>query len=135
MNDKLRAVSLVLILVLWATACGSPSVAPTSQPGVQPTSAPTSQPAVQPTSAGGEVEVAITNFSFEPAQVSVPVGTTVKWTNKDNVPHTVTSATRDWDSGSLSIGQSFSHTFTQAGTFAYQCTVHPTMKGTITVTQ
>jgi plastocyanin len=62
------------------------------------------------------------------------VGTTVKWTNKDNVPHTVTSATGDWDSGQLSNGQSFSHTFTQAGTFAYQCTVHPTMKGTITVT-
>ncbi len=122
MNSKLRAVSLGLILILWAAACGSPSVAPTSQP------------AVQPTSAGGEVEVAITNFSFEPAQLSVPVGTAIKWTNKDNVPHTVTSATGDWDSGQLSNGQSFSRTFTQAGTFAYQCTVHPTMKGTITVT-
>jgi plastocyanin len=122
MNSKLRAVSLVLIMIVSAAACGSPSVAPTAQPEVQPTSA------------GGEVEIVITNFSFVPAELSISVGTTVKWTNKDSASHTVTSATGDWDSGMLSKGQSFSRTFTQAGTFAYQCTVHPTMKGTITVT-
>ena len=126
MNSKLRAVSLVLIVIVWAAACGSPSVAPTAQP--------TAQPEVQPTAAGGEVEIVISNFSFEPAELSISVGTTVKWTNKDSASHTVTSATGDWDSGGLSKGQSFSRTFTQAGTFAYQCTVHPTMKGTITVT-
>jgi plastocyanin len=122
MNTKFWVVGLALILALGAAACGSPSVVPSTQPGVQPTSA------------GGEVEVSITNFSFEPAELSIPVGTTVRWTNKDNASHTVTSATGDWDSGRLSNGQSFSHTFTQGGAFAYQCTVHPTMKGTITVT-
>ena len=122
MNSKLRLVIALLIVVLCAAACGGTSVSPTSQP------------AGQPAGGVGQADVTITSLKFEPAQLSVSAGATVKWTNQDNVAHTVTSDSGDWDSGSLSQGQSFSHTFTQAGTFAYHCTVHPTMKGTITVT-
>ena len=65
------------------------------------------------------------------------VGTTVTWTNKDAVPHTATSGTGSpdgtWDSGVLSQAEKSSHTFSQAGVFAYYCALHAGMTGTITV--
>jgi len=127
--------ALMLVAVLVA-ACGSgSSAAPTVQPGVQPTTAPTTQPGNQPTSVPAEVEVKIAGFAFDPASVTVKVGTTVKWTNQDSAAHTVTADDGSWNSGSLAKGQSFSQVFTQAGTYTYQCTVHPSMKGTVVVTQ
>lgn len=71
--------------------------------------------------------------------VNVPVGGAVTWTNQDGVPHTTTSGKDGkfdgvgWDSPSLSTGLSFSHTFTQAGTFSYTCRIHPSLKGAVTV--
>jgi amicyanin len=82
--------------------------------------------------------VNIMNFSFQPATVTVTVGSTVTWTNSDSVAHTSTSDSGDavtWDSGNINPGQSFSFTFSQAGTFTYHCTIHPFMKGTIVVQQ
>ena len=129
------AVLLTLLAVLVA-ACGtSPSGAPTTQPGAQPTAVPTTQPANQPASAPAEVEVKIAGFAFEPASVTVKAGTTIKWINEDSASHTVAADDGSWDSGSLAKGQSFSKDFTQAGTFTYLCTIHPSMKGTVVVTQ
>jgi len=126
MNTKWIAVALMTILTLGLVACGaSPTAAPKTEPAAQPTSAP----------AGVGAEVKITNFAFDPPKLTVRAGTTVTWTNQDGAPHTITSDAGDWDSGQLSKGQSFSHTFDQAGTFAYHCAVHPTMTGTIVVTQ
>jgi plastocyanin len=79
--------------------------------------------------------VAISGFAFDPPSLTVKVGTTVKWTNQDSAPHTVASDGGDWESGQLSQGNSFTRTFDQAGTFAYHCSVHPAMKGTVVVTQ
>ena len=77
--------------------------------------------------------VSIQNFSF-PATVNVNVGDTVTWTNQDSAAHTVTSDTACvFGSGQLAQGQSFSHTFTQAGTFTYHCSIHPTMTGSVVV--
>jgi plastocyanin len=77
--------------------------------------------------------VTIVDFAFQPATLTVPVGTTVTWTNTGNAPHTTTSTTGLWDSGTLNTGGSFSRQFNQVGTFAYHCTIHPNMTATIMV--
>jgi plastocyanin len=77
--------------------------------------------------------VSIQNFAF-PATINVNVGDSVTWTNQDSAAHTVTSDTAGvFGSGQLAQGQSFSHTFTQAGTFTYHCAIHPTMTGSVVV--
>ncbi len=83
--------------------------------------------------------VELANFAFNPKQVSVPVGTTVVWTNKDNVAHTVTADDKSFDSGNLNPGATFKFTFTKAGTFPYHCQYHggpngQGMSGVVTVT-
>src|SRR4030042_179742 len=65
--------------------------------------------------------VAIQDYSFRPATLRVAVGTTVTWTNRDAVAHTVTGKSGDWGSGLLAQGQQFSYTFTQPGTYDYFC--------------
>jgi plastocyanin len=80
--------------------------------------------------------VTIDNFSFAPAQLIVPAGATVTWTNHDDVPHTVVAnpePKREFASPALDTDDHFSHTFTHAGTFPYFCSVHPHMTGTVIV--
>jgi len=77
--------------------------------------------------------VSIVNMTFSPATLNVPVGTTVTWTNNDNMTHTVTSDASGFDSGDIAPGGKYSKVFSVAGTYAYHCTIHPGMKGTITV--
>jgi len=83
--------------------------------------------------------VSIVSNIFNPANRSVQAGTTITWTNNDTVPHTVTSGTPQnptpniFDSGSIPPGGTFQHTFSQAGSFRYYCTLHPTMNAQITV--
>lgn len=83
--------------------------------------------------AGAAKSVGIDNFSFRPNPLAVSVATTVKWTNKDDVPHTVKEVNGRFKSPVLDTDQSWSHTFTERRTFDYFCTVHPTMKGRIIV--
>jgi len=72
---------------------------------------------------------------FSPANLTVKVGKTVAWVNKDTVTHTVTSdGSSLFDSGFMPTGATFQFAFTTAGTYPYYCTVHPFMKGTIVVT-
>jgi plastocyanin len=75
----------------------------------------------------------IVDFSFSPQNLTVMVGDTVIWTNQDNVPHTSTSDTGIWDSGTLTNGQTFMWMFNSTGDFPYHCTVHPSMTGMISV--
>ena len=80
-------------------------------------------------------KVAIQNFAYSPATVTVKVGTTVTWTNNDSVAHTVTADSGAGpDSGSLARGETYQFTYQTAGTFTYHCTPHPYMKGTVVVT-
>ena len=82
--------------------------------------------------AGASVQIA--DMAFAPGEVTVSVGDTVTWTNTDDgIVHTVTSTTGAFDSGDLGDGESYSVTFTAPGTFAYLCTPHPFMTGTVTV--
>jgi plastocyanin len=79
-------------------------------------------------------EVVIDNFSFLPKEITVPVGTTVTWTNHDDVPHVVASADDQFKkSGALDTDESFSHTFSTAGNYTYFCSIHPHMTGKIIV--
>ena len=81
-----------------------------------------------------KAEVGIDNFSFLPKEITVPVGTTVTWTNHDDVPHVVASADDQFKkSGALDTDESFSHTFTTAGNYTYFCSIHPHMTGKIIV--
>jgi len=79
------------------------------------------------------IQVNIQNFAFAPNTILIPVGTTVRWTNKDPVNHTVTSSTGLFDSGILGPGQSFEFRFDTPGTYSYTCTLHPGMAGTVIV--
>lgn len=80
-------------------------------------------------------EVKIDNFSFGPAALSVSVGSTVTWTNRDDIPHTVVSADdpKVFKSKVLDTDEKFSFTFTKTGTYAYFCSVHPKMTGKVVV--
>ena len=76
--------------------------------------------------------VTIDNFTFAPAELTVKVGTTVTWTNHDDIPHTVVSAGK-FRSKAMDTDNSFSFTFTDAGEYKYFCSLHPHMTGTIKV--
>jgi plastocyanin len=78
--------------------------------------------------------VSIVNMSFSPANLTVSVGSTVKWTNNDGMAHTVTSDNGSFDSGNMAGGATYSKMFSTVGTFPYHCTIHPGMTGKITVT-
>ena len=81
----------------------------------------------------GTNEVFIQGMAFNPGTLTVAAGTTVTWTNKDAVTHTVTSTTNLFDSGSLGTNGTFSHTFATAGTYSYFCKIHTYMTGSVTV--
>jgi len=79
--------------------------------------------------------VKIDNFSFAPATLTVAVGTTVTWTNQDDIPHTVVSTDKDrvFKSKVLDTDEKFSFAFSKAGTYQYFCSIHPKMTGTVVV--
>jgi plastocyanin len=86
-----------------------------------------------PGTAADETSVQIVYRSYRPASVTVAAGTTVTWHNTALVPHTVTALDGAFGSGRIEGGASFSYTFATPGTFAYMCTIHPTMKGAVVV--
>ncbi len=81
--------------------------------------------------------VSIKDFAYSPTTLTVHVGDTVTWSNMEDssshVPHTATAADRSWNTGVIQPGSAGSVTFRTAGTFAYLCTIHPDMTGTIVV--
>ncbi|HXN53391.1 MAG TPA: cupredoxin family copper-binding protein [Candidatus Acidoferrum sp.] len=78
-------------------------------------------------------EVKIDNFSFGPAALTVAAGTTVTWTNRDDIPHTVVSEDKVLKSKVLDTDEKFSFTFTKPGTYGYFCSIHPKMTGKVVV--
>ena len=115
------AALLVAIATVLLTGCGSDSGADQS----------TSDSSA---SASGATAVTIKDYTYKPASITVPVGTTVKFTNQDSTPHTATSKQPGvFESGSIDTGKTGEITLKKAGTFAYYCLFHPFMKGTIVV--
>jgi plastocyanin len=80
-----------------------------------------------------DTEVKIDNFTFNPQQITVKAGTTVVWTNGDDIPHTIASKTGIFKSKALDTDDKFSFTFATPGTYPYFCALHPYMTGTIVV--
>jgi len=80
-----------------------------------------------------DTEVNIDNFTYNPQQITVKAGTTVTWTNHDDIPHTVTSKTMLFKSNALDTDDKFSFTFATPGIYEYFCALHPHMTGSIVV--
>ncbi|HMA34607.1 MAG TPA: cupredoxin domain-containing protein [Chloroflexia bacterium] len=141
------AIRLAAALALGAllSACGgdaapapSPTAAsPTAPPPTMAMGAPaTGRPTpVRATRAAADGPlVAIDNFTFGPATLTVTVGTTVTWINHDDTPHTVTSTDHRFpSSGGLDTDDQYTYRFTTPGTYAYFCSIHPQMTGQIIV--
>jgi plastocyanin len=83
---------------------------------------------------GTGTQVKIDNFTFAPVTLTIPVGTTVQWVNRDDIPHTVVSDDKSTiKSKALDTDENFSYTFTKAGTYSYFCSIHPKMTGKVVV--
>lgn len=142
------AVVLVAGVAALGAGCGSSSDSSTSTSSAAPaaggapaTSATASSTPAASTPAAGSgapagkmTEVKIVDFGFEPTESSVKVGDTVKWIWTGKAPHDVLNKDGEFTSGEPKTSGDFTHTFMKAGSFAYVCTVHPNMTGTITVT-
>jgi plastocyanin len=132
----LRKGTLVAALILFnalLAGCGGAPGGVNNQDG---TTGNTTQPAdgvAAPNPA--PVQIVIDNFTFKPAELTIPAGTKVTWVNHDDVPHTATSTAkpRQFDSGTLDTDEQFSHVFTDAGGYDYFCALHKHMKARITV--
>jgi amicyanin len=91
------------------------------------------RPATFAAPAAAPAEVKIDNFNFTPATLTVPVGTAVTWTNRDDIPHNVVSDDKSIKSKTLDTDEKFTFTFSKPGTYTYFCSIHPKMKGTVVV--
>ena len=96
-----------------------------------PSSAPAAEPAPRVVMVDNEPD--LTNWHFDPAQITVPAGSTVVWFNQGKEDHTVTADNGSFDSGYKKQGTSFQRAFPQPGKYAYHCAPHPWMKGTVVV--
>ncbi|MEV6768481.1 cupredoxin family copper-binding protein [Nocardia sp. NPDC051030] len=120
---------------VFASGTETPGLVPdggSAMPGMPNMSTSVSAAAAAPT---GPNAIDINNFAFSPATLTVKVGTTVTWTNRDEEPHTVAADNDGPRSSGLGTGATYTFTFSKAGTFAYVCTIHPFMHGTVVVTQ
>ncbi len=135
--------SACLVVLLSLSSCSPTPKTTTSQPPVMDHS--TAPPSATPTQAQPQAQsqgqsqpvkttIKIHNFKFEPANGTIAVGETVQFINVDEEPHTVTSTDGAFDSKALDTNQTWNSPATKPGTFPYICSVHPFMKGTLTVT-
>ena len=130
---KARFLAIVTALVLGGTGLAQANDSSTmDMPGMPGMKMAAAAADVAPTAANA---ININNFAFSPKEMTVAVGTTVTWTNKDEEPHTVVNAASppEFKSTALDGGDTFSFKFTKPGTYRYFCSVHPFMTGTITV--
>ena len=138
--------SLALVVALLLAACGggatttasTPTATSQPTPTPTPTTAPTPTPTPTPPATVVKVKIIeqSEHYSFQPATLSIKVGTQVEWQNVSDAPHTVTSDTAGvfGTTSNMTKNQTFKFTFTKAGTFHYHCNIHPYMMATITVT-
>ncbi len=132
----------LLSATLLLAACGSSADEPSAgsaTPPAESTSSPeptstadSTSTASNPPAATGTT-VGIDDFAFSPDTATVAVGTTITWTNEQDFAHTVTADDGSFDSGDLATGDTFEHTFDSPGTFAYVCSIHPNMAGSVVV--
>jgi len=115
MNLLPRFLGLAVLLLAFVAATKAPGIV-----AAPPADAP-------------QVEVKIDNFTFAPGTITVAAGTTVRWVNHDDIPHNVVSTDKSFKSKVLDTDESFTYTFTKAGTYDYFCSIHPKMTGKVVV--
>jgi plastocyanin len=126
MRRILLALCAVLALALGLAACGG---------GDDNGGGSTSSTSAASSGGSGEVEIKLQNIQFAPKDTTVKVGQKVKWVNEDSTDHNVTSDSgADFKSDDFGKGSSFEFTPDKAGTIKYECTLHPGMTATLTVT-
>lgn len=137
---KKGAILLAITIILIAV-CGCTQTPASTQPAANVTTPPqlttesqtvVSTPTLQKTSTVSDNTVRIKNLAFDPADITVKAGSTVRWVNQDSVPHRVVFVDGA-DSTVLAATQSWSRKFDEAGTYDYTCTIHPSMQGTVIV--
>ena len=109
----------------------SPIASPTAAMLTLP--AATLSPTNGATPAASRVEVSISNFAYQPANITTGRGSIIIWTNRDTVAHTVTAVDGSFDSGSIAPGDKFEQKFDRSKSYSYTCSFHPQMKGTMTI--
>jgi len=114
-SDLLNLATATLVVVLLAIAGSAPAGAEGQ--------------AASPLS----VAVKVDNFTFGPSELVVSPGTTVTWTNRDDIPHTIVADDHSFKSKVLDTDDAFSYTFNKPGTYPYFCSIHPHMTGTVVV--
>ncbi len=132
----MKKILVIIALLALLVACKPEQpVQPVVQPIEHEVNPPVETTASEPSSGPQTVKVDIAGFKYVPASVKIKVGDTVTWTQVDTVKHTVTIVTgpENFDSGLLTSGQTYSHTFTKPGTYSYKCTPHPNMRGEVIV--
>jgi plastocyanin len=122
---------LVAACSTQVAAVGAPSGLPTPVPPSALATLPPPKP--PPADAAGGPNVGIENFNFVPADLTVKAGTTVVWTNHDDVEHTVTASDNGFGSSSIPTEGQFSYTFSTPGTYSYFCAIHPFMTARVIV--
>ena len=115
----------------------NPSPTPTPTPAPTPTPTPVAPPPMPtPVLTPNPISATIQNFQFSPSTLTVKKGTKVTWTNNDGASHTVTADQGSGPASSpLGQGDTYSYTFNTVGTFNYHCSIHPSMHGSVVVTQ
>jgi len=121
---------MMLAIVAGCGGSGSPATTPTTPTTPTPTPTPTASALTISMPRGATFQ---TTAAYAPNPATVSAGTTVTWVNNDTDPHTTTSSSNVWDSGTMQPGASFSFTLQNRGTFQYLCLIHPNMVGTIVV--
>ncbi|MEH2149099.1 cupredoxin domain-containing protein [Nostoc sp.] len=124
--------SAFLVILLSLSSCSPNPKTTTSQPMVMKDQ-PKSQP--QTSQQTADTTVKIRNFKFEPANLAIAVGKTVQFINVDEEPHTATAMDGTFNSKALDTNETWNYTATKPGIYPYICSVHPFMKGTLTVKQ
>ena len=151
-SQGVRALVIVLVVIFFISAAAyiglikvkkGPSVLPaaTSQEEVTPEPKPTEEltPTASPsptevaTPSARRIEVDILISGFQPADITTGRGSTIVWTNRDTLVHTVTAEDGKFDSGTIAPGDSFEQRFEKIRSYSYSCKFHPEMKGTVTI--
>ncbi len=124
---------IIGIVVIIIVVLGYLSISKNYQQTSTPTPTKSSNKTQDTSSGVAKNAVTIKNFAYARASITVHVGDSVTWTNQDSAGHSATADDGSFDTGVLSTGKSNTVSFAKAGTFAYHCSVHPNMKGTVVV--
>lgn len=140
---RLAAATTALLMTVFLTACGGAggttppdaSEPAASQPAASEPGGSAAAEACAPSTDAGTVTVDMAEFAFAPAEATATVGDVVAWSNSDAAPHTATLDDGACATGNIPTGGTGALIFNTAGTFTYHCAIHPTMTGTVVVTE